>query len=101
MMKEEIEENKIDIETRFLLITDNSPEELNERLDILQYLFLYFSEFSKDKLKNSCWCLWLQNWCKSLSRIEMLKAEKAEEEFDTKTSFLPAAPSNEEDLHEG
>ena len=37
MMKEEIEEDKIDIETPFLLITDNSPEELNERLDILQY----------------------------------------------------------------
>jgi len=35
MMKEEIEEDKIDIETPFLLITDNSPEELNERLDIL------------------------------------------------------------------
>jgi hypothetical protein len=34
MMKEEIEENKIDIETRFLLSTNNSPEELNERLDI-------------------------------------------------------------------
>jgi hypothetical protein len=35
------------------------------------------------------------------SRIEMLKAERDEEEFDCKTSFLPAAPSNEEDLHEG
>ena len=34
-------------------------------------------------------------------RIEMLKAERDEEEFDCKTSFLPAAPSNEEDLHEG
>jgi hypothetical protein len=31
----------------------------------------------------------------------MFKAERAEEEFDSKTSFLPAAPSNEEDLHEG
>jgi hypothetical protein len=31
----------------------------------------------------------------------MLKAERDEEEFDSKTSFLPAAPSNEEDLHEG
>jgi hypothetical protein len=31
----------------------------------------------------------------------MLKAERAEEEFDSKTSFLPAAPSNEEDVHEG
>jgi hypothetical protein len=51
MMKEEIEEDKIDIETSFLLTTNYSPEELNERLDILQYLFLYFSEFSKDKLK--------------------------------------------------
>jgi hypothetical protein len=47
MMKEEIEEDKIDIETSFLLTTNYSPEELNERLDILQYLFLY-SEFSKD-----------------------------------------------------
>ncbi len=35
------------------------------------------------------------------SRIDMLKAERDEEEFDIKTSFLPAAPSNEEDLHEG
>ena len=51
MMKEEIEEDKIDIESPFLLTTNNSPEELNERLDILQYLFLYFSEFFKDKLK--------------------------------------------------
>ena len=51
MMKEEIEENKIDIEPPFLLTTNYSPEVLNERLDILQYLFLYFSEFSKDKLK--------------------------------------------------
>ena len=31
MIKDEIEEDKIDIETPFLLITDNSPEELNER----------------------------------------------------------------------
>jgi hypothetical protein len=31
----------------------------------------------------------------------MLKAERDEEKFDSKTSFLPAAPSNEEDLHEG
>ena len=31
----------------------------------------------------------------------MLKAERDEEEFDGKTSFLPAATSNEEDLHEG
>jgi hypothetical protein len=31
----------------------------------------------------------------------MLKAERDEEEFDSKTSFLPAATSNEEDLHEG
>ena len=30
----------------------------------------------------------------------MLKAERDEEEFESKTSFLPAAPSNEEDLHE-
>jgi hypothetical protein len=51
MMKEEIEEDKIDMETSFLLTTNYSPEELNERLDILQYLFLYFSDFSKDKLK--------------------------------------------------
>ncbi len=50
-MKEEIEEEKVDLETPFLLTTNNSPEELNERLVILQYLFLYFSEFSKDKLK--------------------------------------------------
>ena len=46
MMKEEIEENKIIIETPFLLTTNYSPEEPNERLDILQYLYLYFSEFS-------------------------------------------------------
>jgi hypothetical protein len=46
MMKEEIEEEKV--ETPFLLTADSSPEELNERLDILQYLFLYFSEFSED-----------------------------------------------------
>ncbi len=44
MMKEEIEEEKV--ETPFLLTTNNSPEELNERLDILKYLFLYFKEFS-------------------------------------------------------
>ncbi len=31
----------------------------------------------------------------------MMKAERAEEEFDSKTSFLPAAPSDEEDLQEG
>jgi len=31
----------------------------------------------------------------------MLKAERVEEELDSKTSFLPAAPRNEEDLHEG
>jgi hypothetical protein len=49
MMKEEIEEDKIDIETSFLLTTNHSPEELNERLDILQYLILYSTEFSKDK----------------------------------------------------
>jgi hypothetical protein len=49
MIKEEIEEEKINIDTPFLLTTDNSSEELNERFDILQYLFLYFSEFSKDK----------------------------------------------------
>ncbi len=49
MMKEEIEEDKIDIETPFLLTTNYSPEELNERLDILQYLYLYSTEFSKDK----------------------------------------------------
>jgi hypothetical protein len=30
-MKEEIEEDKIDIETPFLLTTDNSPGELNEK----------------------------------------------------------------------
>ena len=35
------------------------------------------------------------------SRIEMLKAERDEEEFDSKTSLLPVGPSNEEDLHEG
>jgi hypothetical protein len=34
IMKEEIEEEKTDIETPFLLTADNSPEELNERLDI-------------------------------------------------------------------
>ena len=51
MIKDEIEEDKIDIETPFLFATNYSPEELNERLDILQYLYLYFSEFSKDKLK--------------------------------------------------
>jgi hypothetical protein len=31
MMKEEIEEDKIDIEAPFLLTADNSPEELNEK----------------------------------------------------------------------
>ena len=31
----------------------------------------------------------------------MLKAERDEDEFDSKTSFHTAAPSNEEDLHEG
>jgi hypothetical protein len=31
MMKEEIEEDKIDIEIPFLRTTNNSPEELNER----------------------------------------------------------------------
>jgi hypothetical protein len=31
MMKEEIEEDKIDIETPFLLTADNSPGELNEK----------------------------------------------------------------------
>jgi hypothetical protein len=31
MKEEEKEDEKIDIETPFLLITDNSPEELNER----------------------------------------------------------------------
>ena len=46
MMKEEIEEDKIDIEIPLLLTTNTSPEELNERLDILQYLFLCFPEFS-------------------------------------------------------
>ncbi len=51
MMKEELEEDKIDIENSFLLTTNYSPEELNERLDILQYLFLYSTELSKDKLK--------------------------------------------------
>jgi hypothetical protein len=51
MMKEEIEEDKIDIETPFILATNYSPEELNERLDILQYLILYSTELSKDKLK--------------------------------------------------
>jgi hypothetical protein len=31
----------------------------------------------------------------------MLKAERDEEEFESKTSFHPAAPSNKEDLIEG
>ncbi len=31
MMKEEIEEDKIDIEIPLLLTTNNCPEELNER----------------------------------------------------------------------
>jgi hypothetical protein len=31
MMKEEIEEEKTDIETPFRLTGDNSPEELNEK----------------------------------------------------------------------
>jgi hypothetical protein len=35
MMKEEIEEDKIDIETSFPLPTCNSAEKLNERFDIL------------------------------------------------------------------
>jgi hypothetical protein len=41
-MKDEIEEDKI---------TYNSAAELNERLDFFSYLFLYFSKYSKDKLK--------------------------------------------------
>jgi hypothetical protein len=35
MMKDEKEEDKVDIETSFPLPTYNSAEELNERLDIL------------------------------------------------------------------
>jgi hypothetical protein len=35
MRKEEIEEDKIDIETSFPLPTYNSAEKLNERFDIL------------------------------------------------------------------
>jgi len=35
MMKEEIEEDKIDIETSFPPPTCNSAEKLNERFDIL------------------------------------------------------------------
>jgi hypothetical protein len=53
MMKDEIEEDKIDIETSFPLPTYNCTEELNERLDIFIIFFLYFSVFSKDKLKYS------------------------------------------------
>ena len=50
-MKDEIEEDKIDTETTFPFISYNSAAELNERLDILQYLILYSTELSKDKLK--------------------------------------------------
>jgi hypothetical protein len=50
-MKDEIEEDKIDKETTFPFISYNSAAELNERLDFFSYLFLYFSKYSKDKLK--------------------------------------------------
>ena len=42
MMKEEIEDDKIDIETSFPLPTYNCIEELNERLDIFIIFILIF-----------------------------------------------------------
>ena len=53
MMKDEIEEDKIDIETSVPLPTYICTEELNERLDIFIIFILIFSVFSKDKLKYS------------------------------------------------
>jgi hypothetical protein len=42
MIKDEIEENKIDIETSVPLPTYNCTEELNERLDICKIFILIF-----------------------------------------------------------
>ncbi len=46
MIKDEIEEDKIDIETSVLLPTYNRTEELNERLDIfiffISYIFILY-----------------------------------------------------------
>ena len=53
MIKDEIEEDKIDIETSVPLPTYKCTEELNERLDIFIIFILIFSVFSKDKLKYS------------------------------------------------
>jgi len=60
----------------------------------------YFQNSLKIKQKFS-FMLMVAELMEFFSRIEMLKAERDEEEFDSRTSFLPAAPSNEEDLHEG
>ena len=47
MMKDEIEEDKIDIETSVPLPTYNCTEELNERLDILLYnIYSYTFQYS-------------------------------------------------------
>jgi hypothetical protein len=44
MMKDEIEEDKIDIETSVTLPTYKSTEELNERLDIfIIFILIFFS----------------------------------------------------------
>jgi hypothetical protein len=44
MMKDEIEEDKIDIETSVPLPTYNCTEELNERFDIFKiFIFIFFS----------------------------------------------------------
>jgi hypothetical protein len=53
MIKDEIEEDKIEIETSVPLPTYKCTEELNERLDIFIIFILIFSVFSKDKLKYS------------------------------------------------
>ncbi len=46
MMKDEIEEDKIDIETSFPLPTYNCTEELNERLDIFIIFILIIFQYS-------------------------------------------------------
>ena len=53
MIKDEIEEDKIEMETSVPLPTYKCTEELNERLDIFIIFILIFSVFSKDKLKYS------------------------------------------------
>jgi hypothetical protein len=53
MIKDEIEEDKIDIETSVPLPTYNCTEELNERLDIFIIFILIFFSTDTDKLKYS------------------------------------------------